>query len=158
MGQYLFFIREEKRKSDAGYISQVSIYRAAKCLGCPVRGLCNKAMGNRQIEVNHTLNRYKEKIRYMLNSEEWIFHRKKRPVEPEAVFADIKEAGKFRRFRLRGINGVGIEFGLKAIAHNIKKIAACRGKYCFGWDNLQKVISNYAKNPFLKHEGSLRVA
>ena len=158
MGQYLFFIREEKRKSDAGYISQVSIYRAAKCLGCPVRGLCNKAMGNRQIEVNHTLNRYKEKIRYMLNSEEWIFHRKKRPVEPEAVFADIKEAGKFRRFRLRGINGVGIEFGLKAIAHNIKKIAACRGKYGFGWDNLQKVISNYAKNPFLKHEGSLRVA
>ena len=87
-----------------------------------------------------------------------IFHRKKRPVEPEAVFADIKEAGKFRRFRLRGINGVGIEFGLKAIAHNIKKIAACRGKYGFGWDNLQKVISNYAKNPFLKHEGSLRVA
>ena len=158
MGQYLFFIREEKRKSDAGYISQVSIYRAAKCLGCPVRGLCNKAMGNRQIEVNHTLNRYKEKIRYMLNSEEWIFHRQKRPVEPEAVFADIKEAGKFRRFRLRGINGVGIEFGLKAIAHNIKKIAACRGKYGFGWDNLQKVISNYAKNPFLKHEGSLRVA
>ena len=37
MGQYLFFIREEKRKSDAGYISQVSIYRAAKCLGCPVQ-------------------------------------------------------------------------------------------------------------------------
>lgn len=123
MGQHLSFIREEKRKSDAGYISQVSIYRAAKCVGCPVRGLCNKAMGNRQIEVNHTLNQYKEKIRFLLSSEEGIFHRKKRPVEPEAVFADIKEAGKFRRFRLRGVTGAGIEFGLKAIAHNIKKMA-----------------------------------
>lgn len=158
MGQHLSFIREEKRKSDAGYISLVSIYRAAKCGGCPVRGICNKAMGNRQIEVNHRLNRYKEKIRYLLNSEEGIFHRKKRPVEPEAVFADIKEAGKFRRFRLRGRNGVYIEFGLKAIAHNIKKIATCRGKYGFWWDNLQKAIGYYAKNPFLKHQGLLMVA
>lgn len=158
MGQHLAFIREEKRKSDAGYISQVSIYRSANCVGCPVRGLCNKAKGNREMEVNHRLNQYKEKIRYMLNSEEGIFHRKKRPIEPEAVFADIKEAGKFRRFRVRGINGVCIEFGLKAIAHNIKKIAACWGKYGFGWDNLQKAIGYYAKNPFLKHEGLLRVA
>ncbi len=123
MGQHLAFIREEERKSDAGYISRVSIYRAARCAGCPVRGICYKAKGNRQIEVNHTLNAYKEKVRYLLNSEKGIFYRKKRPVEPEAVFADIKEAGKFRRLRLRGITGAGIEFGLKAIAHNIKKMA-----------------------------------
>ena len=132
MGQHLCFIREEERKSDAGYISQVSVYRAVKCAGCPVRGLCNKAMGNRKIEVNHTLNRYKEKVRKLLNSEEGIFHRKKRPIEPEAVFADIKEAGKFRRFRLRGITGVSIEFGLKAVAHNIRKMAARRAIRHFG--------------------------
>ena len=46
MGQHLSFIREEERKSDAGYSSRVSVYRAVKCAGCPVRGLCNKAMGN----------------------------------------------------------------------------------------------------------------
>ena len=150
MGQHLSFIREEKRKSDAGYISQVSVYRAARCVGCPVRGLCNKAVGNRQIEVNHRLNRYKEKIRYLLGSEEGILHRKKRPVEPEAVFADIKEAGKFRRFRLRGVAGVNIEFGLKAIAHNIKKITACRGKCVFWCNNLQKTTVYYGKNPSLE--------
>lgn len=158
MGQHLSFIREEKRKSDAGYISQVSIYRAARCVGCPVRGLCNKAKGNRQIEVNHTLNRYKEKIRYLLTSEEGIFHRKKRPVEPEAVFADIKEAGKFRRFRLRGITGVCIEFGLKAIAHNIKKIAACRRKYGFLCDNLHETTVYYGKNQCLEDDKLLMVA
>lgn len=144
--QHLSFIREKKRKSDAGYISQVSVYRAARCVGCPVRGLCNKAMGNRQIEVNHGLNRYKEKIRYLLGSEEGSLHGKKRPVEPEAVFADIKEAGKFRRFRLRGVAGVNIEFGLKAIAHNIKKITACRGKCVFWCNNLQKTTVYYGKN------------
>ena len=88
-------------------------------------------MGSRQIEVNHRLNKYKEKIRYLLNNEEGMFHRKKRPIEPKAVFADIKETGKFRRFRVRRINGICIEFGLKAIVHNIKKIAVCWGKYGF---------------------------
>ena len=138
MGQHLSFIREEKRKSDEGYISHVSIYRAAKCMGCPLRGLCNKAKGNRQIEVNHTLNRYKEKIRYLLSSEEGIFHRKKRPIEPEAVFVDIKEAGKFRRLRLRGVTGASIEFGLKAIAHNIKKITARIAEWDFLTENHKK--------------------
>lgn len=97
-------------------------------------------MGNRQIEVNHTLNQYKEKIRFLLNSEEGIFHRKKRPVEPEAVFADIKEAGKFRRFRLRGVTGAGIEFGLKAIAHNIKKMAVRIAKRDFFHGKEQKIL------------------
>lgn len=140
MGQHLSFIREEERRSDTGYISHVSIYKAMKCTGCPVRGLCYKARGNRKIEVNHTLNGYKEKVRNLLNGEEGIFHRKKRPVEPEAVFADIKEAGKFRRFRLKGNTGVSIEFGLKAIAHNIKKIAARIAIRHFAAGKLQKTI------------------
>ncbi|MBQ9340635.1 MAG: transposase [Paludibacteraceae bacterium] len=29
----------------------------------------------------------------------------------------------FRRMRLRGMTGVSLEFGLKAMAHNIKKMA-----------------------------------
>ena len=140
MGQHLAFVREEERGSDAGYISRVSIYRAIRCAGCPVRGLCNKARGNRQIEVNHTLNGYRDKVRKLLNSEEGIFHRKKRPVEPETVFADIKETGKFRRFRLKGKTGVGIEFGLKAIAHNIKKIAARIAERQFALGKLQITI------------------
>ena len=124
MGQLLHFIRQEKQVSDAGYVSRVSIYRATRCKGCPVRDRCHKAKGERVIKVNHTLNAYKERIRTLLNSEEGIYHRGKRPVEPEAVFGDIKEGGKFRRLRLKGITGAGIEFGLKAMAHNLKKMAA----------------------------------
>lgn len=131
MGQHLRFIRDEKRKSEAGYISFVSVYRASRCCGCPVRSLCHKSKNNRQIEVNHKLNAYKEQIRILLTSEEGIYHRGKRPVEPEAVFGDIKECGKFRRFRLKGISGTRIEFGLKSIAHNLKKLAALRPRISF---------------------------
>lgn len=47
------------------------------------------------------------------------YFRGKRPIETEAVFWQIKECGMFRRLRLRGLNGAKIEFGLKAIAHNL---------------------------------------
>ena len=124
MGQHLEFIRKEKRKTDAGYISTVSIYKAARCTECPLRCLCYKAKGDRRIEVNHDLNKYKSKVRELLNSPEGFYHRGKRPIEPEAVFGHIKECGNFRRFRLRGLNGAEIEFGLKALAHNMRKLAA----------------------------------
>lgn len=138
MGQPLHFIRQEKQVSDAGYVSQVSVYRATRCKGCPVRDRCHKAKGERVIKVNHTLNAYKERIRTLLNSKEGIYHRGKRPVEPEAVFGDIKEAGKFRRLRLKGITGAGIEFGLKAMAHNLKKMAASSALH-YWWITLSKI-------------------
>ena len=76
------------------------------------------------MEVNHHLNALKQTACDLLMSEEGMAHRSKRPIEPEAVFGHIKECGQFRRFRLRGIAGASLEFGLKAMAHNLKKLAA----------------------------------
>ena len=123
MGQHLRFVRYEKRKTDAGYVSTVSIYKAKRCKGCPLRSMCHKSKNNRQIEVNHKLNQYKDEVRTLLRSPEGLYHRGKRPIEPEAVFGHIKECGGFRRFRLRGLKGAEIEFGLKALAHNMRKLA-----------------------------------
>lgn len=123
MGQHLKFIRKEKRISDSGYESEISIYWASRCSGCPLRGGCHKSKGSRQIEVNHNLNSLKQAARELLMSEEGLGHRSKRPIEPEAVFGHIKECGGFRRFRLRGMAGVSLEFGLKALAHNLRKLA-----------------------------------
>lgn len=158
MGQHLSFIREENRKSNAGYISRVSIYRAERCSGCSLRGLCHKAKGKRQIEVNHTLNTYKEKVRILLNSEAGICHRKRRSVEPEAVFGDIKEGGSFRRFRLRGNTGVSIDFGLKAIAHNIKKLAVRRQEPDFLRKNALKPPAYYQINTKFYTKRGVRAA
>ena len=122
-GQKMRFIRQEKRYTASGYEQTLSIYRASQCEGCPLRGQCHKSKGNRQIEVNHTLDGYKERARELLTSQQGLVHRSNRPVEPEAVFGQIKENGKFRRLRLKGLGGAKIEFGLKAIAHNLRKLA-----------------------------------
>lgn len=48
---------------------------------------------------------------------------KRRSIEPEPVFGDIKWNQKVERFLLRGKDKVTVEFGLLCIAHNTKKIA-----------------------------------
>ena len=131
MGQKLKFIRQEKRNTASGYQQTVSVYRAGRCEGCPLRGQCHKSKRDRQIEVNHTLDDYKARARELLTSEQGIKHRSNRPIEPEAVFGQIKECGRFRRLRLKGLTGAKIDFGLKALAHNLRKLAKAWAKSSF---------------------------
>lgn len=131
MGQKMKFIRQERRYTASGYQQTVSVYRAGRCQGCPLRGQCHKSKRDRQIEVNHTLDDYKARARELLTSEQGLKHRSNRPIEPEAVFGQIKECGKFRRLRLKGLTGAKIEFGLKALAHNLRKLALARAKSSF---------------------------
>ncbi|MFV0501986.1 MAG: transposase, partial [Bacteroidales bacterium] len=76
---------------------------------------------NRVIQINHRLKKLKDNARELLLSEEGIKHRRKRPVEVEQTFGNLKQNKNFRRFSLRGLKKVEIEFGLLAIAHNISK-------------------------------------
>ena len=131
MGQKLKFISQEKRYTASGYQQTVSVYRACRCEGCPLRGQCHKSKRDRQIEVNHTLDDYKARARELLTSEQGIKHRSNRPIEPEAVFGQIKECGRFRRLRLKGLTGAKIDFGLKALAHNLRKLAQSWAKSSF---------------------------
>ena len=131
MGQKLKFIRQEKRYTASGYQQTVSVYRASRCEGCPLRGQCHKSKRDRQIEVNHTLDDYKARARELLTSEQGLKHRSNRPIEPEAVFGQIKECGRFRRLRLKGLTGAKIDFGLKALAHNLRKLAQAWAKSSF---------------------------
>lgn len=131
MGQKMKFIRQEKRYTASGYQQTVSVYRASRCEGCPLRGQCHKSKRDRQIEVNHSLDDYKARARELLTSEQGLKHRSKRPIEPEAVFGQIKECGRFRRLRLKGLTGAKIDFGLKALAHNLRKLAQAWAKSSF---------------------------
>ena len=131
MGQKLKFIRQEKRYTASGYQQTVSVYRASRCEGCPLRGQCHKSKRDRLIEVNHTLDDYKARARELLTSEQGLKHRSNRPIEPEAVFGQIKECGRFRRLRLKGLTGAKIDFGLKALAHNLRKLAQSWAKSSF---------------------------
>lgn len=131
MGQKMKFIRQERRYTASGYQQTVSVYRAGRCEGCPLRGQCHKSKRDRQIEVNHTLDDYKVRARELLTSEHGLKHRSNRPIEPEAVFGQIKECGRFRRLRLKGLTGAKIDFGLKALAHNLRKLAQSWAKSSF---------------------------
>lgn len=137
MGQKMRFIRTEKQHTESGYEQFVSVYRATRCDGCPLRGQCHKSKYNRQITVNHNLDEYKAKVRELLNSEQGLKHRSKRPIEPESVFGQIKQNGMFRRLRLKGLIGAKLEFGLKAIAHNLRKMAVIMSKNFF----LRKILT-----------------
>ena len=124
MGQHMEHIGDVQSKSDLGYVSTVSRYRARNCVGCPLRCLCYKGKGDwRIIEVNHRSNAFRAKAKERLTSEEGLYHRSRRPIEPEAVFGDIKYDHGFKRFRLRGNEKVKVEFGLVALAHNLRKYA-----------------------------------
>lgn len=122
-GQKLNFIGYKNRVSTNGYPSQISCYQAQRCAGCPMRGGCHKAQGNRIIEVNKRLTWLKSKAQERLLSEEGLYHRSKRPVEVEAVFGQLKSNNKFTRFSMKGLKKVAVEFGLMAIAHNLRKWA-----------------------------------
>ena len=121
MGQPMQRIRDSKRTNSNGFEQTYACYQAQNCQGCPLRGMCHKRMGNRIIEVNHTLRELKAKARALLLSPEGIKHRKKRPVDVEPVFGNIKFNKGFKRFMLKGCEKVEIEAGLLSIAHNLKK-------------------------------------
>ena len=122
-GQHLDFVREVRETSDLGYESTKSVYRAKDCSHCPLRGMCYKGKADRRtIEVNHRNNVLRAMAKELLTSEEGLKHRSKRPIEPEAVFGQIKYDNSFKRFHYRGRRLVKAEFATIAVAHNIRKM------------------------------------
>jgi transposase len=124
MGQEMQRIGTRQRITENGFEQQYARYQAINCTGCPLRGVCNRNKGNKVLEVNHKLNYLKSKAYNLLKSERGIYHRKKRCVDVEPVFANIKYNKGFKRFMLCGLKKTEIETGLLAIAHNLSKSVA----------------------------------
>jgi hypothetical protein len=123
MGQRMECVGVIRNKTATGFVQTISRYRAVRCVGCPVRGMCHKGQGERTIEVNHNLKRQKARVRELLTSPEGLAHRSARPAQVEQAFANLKSNKSFRRFLCRGLEKVRTEFGLLVIAHNLSKMA-----------------------------------
>ena len=123
MGQPMSHQSTYKQKTEGGFTRTIDRYEATNCTNCPLRGACHKNKGNRVIEISKRGIQLKTQTSLNLKSEQGIYYRKKRCHEPEPVFANIKHNSHFKRFNLRSKSKVNIEFGLVAIAHNLKKIA-----------------------------------
>ena len=124
MGQHLTYRHTSKVVSKNGYQSNVRVYQAQRCTGCPLRGACHKAKTDRIVQINPNLQKHKEIARQNLWSLKGIRLRQKRCIEPEPVFGQIKWNRGFNRFLMRSLPKVTCEFGIVAIAHNLKKMWA----------------------------------
>lgn len=121
-GRQLIFKKDDVQITDRGYQSKVRIYESVSCEGCPLKGKCTKAKGNRTIHVRSQLEEYKKQARANLESETGIEFRKRRGPEVETFFGDLKMNQGYRRFRLRGRDKVHLELGWLCITYNLRKL------------------------------------
>ena len=125
MGQHMERVGIKYDRTESGYRTESVIYRARNCQGCPLRWGCHKKRsGNKETEVNHQLMEYRRKARERLTSGKGLMHRSRRPIEPEAVFGQMKYNMGYERFRHFGKDKITMDFAFFAIAFNIKKMAA----------------------------------
>ena len=125
MGQHMDRVGTKHERTEGGYVAVSAVYREQRCDGCPLRWGCHKRkQGEREVMANHLLLEYRRKARERLTSEKGLEHRSKRPIEPEAVFGQMKYDMNYKRFRHFGKDKVTMDFAFFAIAFNIKKMAA----------------------------------
>jgi len=88
-----------------------------------MKSKCSRGQFSRLLGMNAPLEEYKRIARVNLCSEKSTKLRKRRCADVEAVFGLIKGNSAFRRFLLREMEKVNIEWGLISIAHNLKKLS-----------------------------------
>jgi transposase len=121
-GQRLPFTRETHVRTETGYQQTVRIYTCVSCEGCGHRERCCRGAGNRTVQRNEEMIRLRKKAQELLTSEEGRKLRKRRAVEVETVFGELKGNHGFRRFHLRGTRKVAVEWGLLAFGYNIRRL------------------------------------
>ena len=125
IGQHMVRVGTRYDKTDSGYHTQTGVYRAKNCEGCPLRGECYKGKDSvREIRANKRLMEYKQQTRDRLTSEKGLMHRSNRPIEPEAVFGQMKYDMQYKQFRHFCKDKVFMDFAFFATAFNIKKMIA----------------------------------
>jgi hypothetical protein len=121
-GKRLLYRWTEHRKTSNGYATERRVYECESCQECPLKEKCTRAAGNRQVRVSFQLWAYRQQARENLRSEEGQRLRSQRGVDVESVFGRVKEDWGFRRFLLRSLAKVSVEWGLLSMAHNLAKV------------------------------------
>lgn len=125
-GRVVRFKNYQTKKSRSGLEQSFKIYECEECSDCPLKSACTKAKGNRQVHWNTIGEELKAKAKAALEDDEKSAIYARRKVEVESVFCHIKGNRLFRRFSLRGLEKVHVEFGIVALAHNLLKMAGIR--------------------------------
>ena len=121
-GRKLTLMGTQKSKTESGYPITVGIYECESCKYCRMKKKCMKKPGNKRITRNDRMLRLRRKARLILEDERYSELRKRRSVEVETVFGQIKGNQGYRRFLLRGMAKVSTEWGLLVLGYNIKQL------------------------------------
>ena len=125
-GRRVEFKKYLNKKNASGYVQSLKVYECEDCSDCPLKALCTKAEGNRQVQWNPIYEEMKVKAKAALECETKSRIYAQRKIDVESVFGHIKGNRSFRRFLLRGLEKVHTEFGIVALAHNLLKVAGIR--------------------------------
>ena len=130
-GQKLQAVAVKKRKSETGYVQEVTVYECAGCKDCPVKGICIRQKKTdktpladrvKRLNVSKYFMAQREAMEQKISTEEGILLRVNRSIQSEGVFAMIKEDMNFRRFLTRGNANVMVEWYLVSMAYNLLKL------------------------------------
>jgi len=120
------FLEHKQAITRNGYERSLRIYECESCLDCPLfkdcRGERAKPQSNRRLQISSKLEAHKATAKERLASDEGKEKRSQRSIDVETPFGDIKYNMGHRRFYLRGMKKVYIEFSLLSLAHNLRKI------------------------------------
>jgi len=120
-----------KKKSQTGYVSEVTVYECESCEGCPHKVKCTKAKGNRCMEVSKTFIKSRQKSLENITTEMGTKLRVNRSIQAEGAFGVLKEDRQFNRFLTRGKQNVTTEILLLCFGYNINKLhAKIQGDRC----------------------------
>ena len=130
-GQKLQAVGVKNRKSETGYVQEVTIYECANCKDCPVKGKCIRQKKTdktpledrvKRLNVSKYFIQQREAMEQKISTGEGISLRVNRSIQSEGVFAMVKEDMNFRRFLTRGKANVTVEWYLVSMAYNILKL------------------------------------
>lgn len=128
-GKQLKLVGTRRQKSENGYVSEKSIYECSDCTGCPMKEQCIRAKSNlplaqrnKRLEVAAYFAEQRARMEEKIETAEGKLLRMNRSIQAEGVFGYVKTDLQFRRFTMRGIQKVGAEWTLLAMAFNILKL------------------------------------
>lgn len=122
-GKRLRVLRAESQTSRSGFVSEVSHMTCDHCEGCPFLSKC-QLQKNKNKEISRRFgNMRQEKTAYQrLTKPENLEKLRRRSLEPEPVFGQIKYNRGYQRFRHFGKTKVKMDLGFVLISHNLCKL------------------------------------
>lgn len=130
-GKKLTAVSTKTRKSETGYTQEVTVYECNDCTGCPVKEKCIRQKKNNKTPLEERVKRLnvskyfvaqREAMEKKISTEEGILLRINRSIQAEGVFSMIKQDLNFRRYLMRGMKNVTVEWTLVTIAYNVLKL------------------------------------